>query len=211
MQVVLNVSQRGCHFLLAMIQYIVHLSLACNNTKLSMCDEKLLADFPSDLATAVANFCLDGKSTILAVCPNKNVIKHTSQPFPIPIYPKHCMHKQYFNGDKCGERLTRPRCIQGVDIEVPIKSFVSFNFKNWLAGILSQPGYKDCMDAAWAEYLKDKNMEDIFHGDYVRHFKGPNDKLFSLGGNEGQYIFSMSVDFFNPYTNKQAGKDPWLA
>jgi Transposase family tnp2 len=62
------------------------------------------------------------------------------------------------------------------------------------------------MDAAWAKYLKDENMEDIFHGDYVRHFKGPNDKLFSLGGDEGQYIFSMSVDFFHSYTNKQAGK-----
>ena len=62
------------------------------------------------------------------------------------------------------------------------------------------------MDAAWPEYSKDENMQDIFYGDYVRHFKGPNGKHPSLGGDEGRYIFSMSVDFFNLYTNKQAGK-----
>ena len=62
------------------------------------------------------------------------------------------------------------------------------------------------MDAAWAGCSKDENMQDIFYGNYVRDFKGPDGKLFSLGGNEGHYIFSMSVDFFNPYTNKQAGK-----
>ena len=103
---------------------------------------------------------------------------------PILIYPKHCMHKQYSNGDKCGKCLTKPCCIHSVDIEVPIKTFVSFNFEDWVAGILSWPGYKDCLDAAWAEYSKDEHMQDIFHGDYVRHFKGPNGEHFSLGGDE---------------------------
>ena len=210
MQVVLNVSRRGCHFLLAMVQYIVHLSLARKDTKLSMRDEKLLADFPSDPATATANFRLDGKSTILAVCPNGRCHK-TYKPTllggsPIPVYPKHCTHKQYPNGDVCGERLTRPCCIRGVDTEFPIKTFVSFDFKDWVAGILSRPGYEDRMDAAWAERSKDETMQDIFHGGYVKGFKGPDGKPFSLGGGEGRYIFSMSVDFFNPYTNKQAGK-----
>lgn len=209
MHIVLNVSHRGCHFLLAMIQYIVHLSLARKDAKLSMRDEKLLADFPSDPGTATAKFHLDGKSTILAVCPNGKCHKTYDPTFigdsPIPIYPKHCTHKQYLNGNKCGERLTRPRSIRGVDVDIPIKRFVSFNFKDWVAGILSRPGYEDYMDAAWDEHPKDETMEDIFHGDYLRNFKGPDGKLFSLGGYEGRYIFSLSVDFFNPYTNKQAG------
>ena len=210
MQVVLNVSRRGCHFLLAMIQYIVHLALARKDTKLSMRDEKLLVDFPLDPAMATSKFCLEGKSTILAICPNGKCHKTFKPTFignsPVPLYPKHCTHKQYLNGNKCGERLTRPRCIQGVDVEVPIKTFVSFNFKDWVARILLRPGYEDRMDGAWAEHSKDETLRDIFDGDYARDFTGPDGKHFSMGGDEGRYIFSMSVDFFNPYTNKQASK-----
>ena len=49
-------------------------------------------------------------------------------------------------------------------------------------------------------------MRDIFDGEVLRNFMGPDGKHFSLGNGEGRYVFSVSVDFFNPLSNKQAGK-----
>jgi hypothetical protein len=52
-------------------------------------------------------------------------------------------------------------------------------------------------------------MHDVFDGHLLREFKGPDGKhLFSdrPDGNEARYVFSLCVDFFNPFGNKQAGK-----
>ena len=209
LHIILNVPRRGCHFLLKMLQYILQLALTRSRSQLSQSDQKLLSDSPVDPETATKHFQLDSKSIIYAVCPNGKC-HQTYRPTlegdsPIPIYPKYCM--QTLNGAQCRERLTRPRCIGGIDIEVPIKTFVSFDFKDWFAGLLSRPGYEEHMDNTWqSKAPEDGIIHDIFESDYIHNFKGPDGKCFSRGGEEGRYIFSLSVDFFNPYTNKQAGK-----
>jgi hypothetical protein len=211
LRIVLNVPRRGCHFLLAMLQYILQLALMRTRSQLSQYDQKLLSDFPTDPDTGVKHFRLEGKSIIYAVCPNGKCHQTYRPTFegnsPIPIYPKYCTHKEYWSGDRCGERLTRPQCIKDIDIEVPVKTFVSFDFKDWFAGLLSRRGYEERMDSAWQlKASEDSIMHDVFDGEYVRNFKGPDGRSFGLGGEEGRYVFSLSVDFFNPYTNKQSGK-----
>ncbi|KAJ7175585.1 hypothetical protein C8R46DRAFT_1160842 [Mycena filopes] len=53
-------------------------------------------------------------------------------------------------------------------------------------------------------------MSDIFHGNLLRNFRGPGSspEHFSVSSDksEGRYVFSVGFDFFNPLTNKQAGK-----
>ncbi|KAF9471199.1 hypothetical protein BDN70DRAFT_765570, partial [Pholiota conissans] len=49
-------------------------------------------------------------------------------------------------------------------------------------------------------------MKDIFDGKILRNFKGLDGQHFSTGGEEGRYVFSLCVDYFNPLGNKQAGK-----
>jgi hypothetical protein len=105
----------------------------------------------------------------------------------------------------------------GKEVPVPVKPFVYFDFKDWQSGLLARPGIEDIMDDAWKkvdEPSSDPNqggvMTDIFHGDLLRSFAGPkrgkNAKLFKDGGEEGRYAYSLCIDFFNPYTNKQSGK-----
>ena len=89
---------------------------------------------------------------------------------------------------------------------MPIKPFVYFDFKYWVGG-LARPGFEDKMDSAWntTDPAID-HMHDIFDGEVLCNFSGPDGKHFSVSGEEGRYVFSLCVDFFNPLSNKQAGK-----
>jgi len=207
--IILDVPARGCHFILSMLQYIVQVCLMRHSTDLAQGDKKLLSDFPVDIRSAARQFRLEGKSTIIAVCPDPKCHRTHKPTFsddsPIPSYPTFCHHRQFAGGKQCKERLLRPRVISGVEIQVPIKTFVAFDFKDWVANLMSRPGYEDTMDAAWNTKPGD-DMRDIFDGDVLRNFQGPDDKHFSLGDGEGRYVFSMCVDFFNPFTVKQAGQ-----
>jgi len=128
---------------------------------------------------------------------------------PIAEYPRHCTHKRFANSPSCGTGLTRPRIVEDVEILTPIKPFLSFDFKDWLAGLVSWPGYEDLMDSAWKKTNADpaNGISDITEADFLRNFLGPDgERLFQDGRSEGRYAFSLCVDFFNPLSNKQAGK-----
>jgi hypothetical protein len=212
-QVLLGVGRRGCEFMLKMIQYIIQLTLLRAGPVLSQRDQKLLSNIPNDIRTAENQFSLKNEHTIYAVCPNadchatyKPIFKSNS---PIPSYPPQCTHRSFADSPPCGTSLLKPRRIDGHTIYIPIKPFVAFSFKDWLGGLLSRSGFEDKMDAAWANVAPDRNadMHDIFDGDMLKNFNGPDGKHFSCGGKEGEgrYVFSLCVDFFNPLGNKQAG------
>lgn len=211
MQVVLKTSRRGCRFILTMLQYILQLAFMRSNPTLSAQNQKILADFPIDADTATSKFNLGSKHTIYAVCPNlgchKMYAPSTTSDSPIPNYPQYCDHQEFQNERKCGTRLTRPHSIEAFIYEVPIKRFVSFSFTDYLAGLMSRPGFEDRMDNPLIVHGNESNVaNDIFDGQFLREFKGPDGQLFRSSHHIGRYCFSLCVDFFNPFTNKQAGK-----
>ena len=210
LHVILNTARRGSCFMLGVLGYIMKMCFSRINPRLSQHDRKVLSDLPRDPDNTEKKFNLEAKAVIYAVCPNERCHKTHKPSFsdgsPIPTYRQYCNHARFPGGSKCGERLTRPRVINQTSVEVPIKTFVSFDFKDWLAGLVSRPGFEDRMDAAWESIYSEETMRDIFQGDYLRNFKGPDGLHFSKGGHEGRYAFSLCVDFFNPYMNKLAGK-----
>jgi len=174
-------------------------------------DQKLLADIPKDFRSVDARFPLDSKHTIYAVCPNPDC--HAtykpkySDASPVPSYESFCTHKQFPNGKTCGTCLLRPRRVGGQTVCVPIKPFVAYSFKDWVAGLLSRPGFEEKMDQAWeSNCTHDSELKDIFDGEILQEFRGPDCNHFSTGGEQGCYVFSLCVDYFNPLGNKQAGK-----
>ena len=209
LQTILHVSRRGCQFILAMLRYIVQLSLMHKNCNISAMDEALLTNFPVNPHTATSAFRLDGRETVYPVCPNSKCHKTYAPIFigrsPIPNYPTYCSHKEFDDGVECGTRLTQPRSF-GKDVEVPIKRFVAFSFKNFVAELLSRPGIEDKMDAPSISNGDEEVMTNIFHGQFLCAFTGPDGLPFHSNQQAGRYSFSLCVDFFNPFTNKQAGK-----
>ena len=192
----------------AILRYAVQLCLMHEHTELSQRDLKLLSDFPVDPRTVEKEYNLNSKATIYAICPNENC--HASYKptlndgSPIPIYPSFCTHTHF--GRRCKEPLVRPRVISGHIVSMPIKTFVTFDVKEWIGRLLAQAGLEAKMDGAWATCNSvEDEMRDIFDGDMLRNFKGPDGLHFSLGDG-GRYVFSLSLNFFNPLGNKQAGK-----
>ena len=212
-KLILGVSRRGCNFLLVMVNYIIQLTLMRESTHLSPHDRKLLADIPADSRSLEEKFNLKSQHTIYAVCPNVNchaIYKPVfNDDLPVPIYPPICTYKEFSDGPSCRVPLLKPHRIYGSTIHVLIKHFVAFSFKNWIAGLLSRPGVEKMMDEAWEKCSNQSpsgEMKDIFEGEVIRNFQGPDGKHFGLSGEEGRYLFSFGVDFFNPLGNKQAGK-----
>jgi hypothetical protein len=75
------------------------------------------------------------------------------------------------------------------EIQVPIKTFVSFDFKDWVVGLTSRPGFEEQMDSAWKGATSPSDdMHDIFDSAFLRGFQGPDGKHFSLGSDEGHYV-----------------------
>ena len=208
LQVVLHVSRRGCHFILSMLRYVIQLSMS-HNKRISPHDKEFIANIPTDPSSILKKFALDGKETIYAVCPNARCHKTYRPAFSkdsaIPVYPKYCTFKEFPGSRDCGTHLTRPRAFANVTVEIPIKQFVSFSFTDFVAGILSRPGFEDQMDSPRI-VPAEEDMRDIFDGQFLRDFKGPDGQPFCSTVQAGRYSFGLCVDFFNPFTNKQAGK-----
>ncbi len=154
---------------------------------------------------------MDSKCTIYAVCPNPQC-HFTYKPVfhgdsPVAHYPTYCQYKRYKGSPRCNARITRPKRLEVENnerqekVEIPIKPFVSFDFKDWLGSLLSREGFEENMDAAWDAARVDgvtQEMRDIFYGQILREFKGPDGLHFSIGNGEGRYVFSLSFDSFNP-------------
>lgn len=173
--------------------------------------QTILSDFPRDIQAATAQFNLEGKRTIYATCLKCHEIYAPTIIKDIPVYPEVCSHMA--NGQPiCQGILVRWKNVNGQTIFTPIKAYVSYDFKDWLAGLLSRSGIEDAMDSAWDRMntsSPEEPLNDIFQGSVIRDFKGPDGSThFGMAGetDAGRYLFAFSVDFFNSLGNKAAGK-----
>ncbi|KAF8508733.1 hypothetical protein BU17DRAFT_70732 [Hysterangium stoloniferum] len=121
-----------------------------NKCNISPHNEEFVAHFPADPDSASKKFALDGKETIYAICPQAQCHKTYPPIFyqgsSIPVYPKYCIYTEFSGGPECGTHLTHPCVFGDISVEVPIKQFISFSFKDFVSGLLSRPGFEDQMD-----------------------------------------------------------------
>jgi hypothetical protein len=209
--IVLGFSRRGCYWLFSMTQFIIQTVVfkAFGKNPISTYFVGLLHGFPRDIRTATSHFSLDAKATIYAACPKCHATYKPTLDGKIPVYQERCNFRRY--GTRCGELVVRPKEIHGHMVNVPIISYVAFDFKDWVAGLLARPGYEEMMDGAWERMSlsPDGQLKDIFQGSTIRDFKGPDEQThFSLAGEEGtgRYLFALSFDSFNPLRNMAGGK-----
>ena len=208
--IILRVPRRGTSWLFSMCKIIIETVLHAVVDLVPASFTRPLRNFPHDIRAAMSQLNLEGNVTVYAVCPGCHAIYKPTMVDGIPTYPQQC--HAHHHGIRCKEQLVRPKGFgkHKVQVYIPILPFLSFDFKDWLAGLLSRSGYEKTMDEAWCkmEIPLDGHLSDIFQGANIREFKGPEGKHFSLSGDDssGRYLFSLNFDFFNPLRNIIAGK-----
>ncbi|KZP26231.1 hypothetical protein FIBSPDRAFT_711143, partial [Athelia psychrophila] len=109
--------------------------------------------------------------------------------------------------EACAESLTDSRIVEGQSMRYPKRPFVVQDFDAFVANLLSRPGVEEALDHGTV-LLNQDELNDIKDGAGVQNLRGPDGQPFldSLQRSELRLVWSLSVDWFNPHTNKIAGK-----
>ena len=203
-----HVARPSCNFTLRILKHLLAWVLKVNGV-LSPRHQKLVDRFPTDVRQVRKEFDLDPIVTIYAVCP-KSCYLHAprcTKQSKIDEYESRSQYQGRYKGSQpCRNQITVHRVVDGQSVKAPIRPFGYQSFPDFVAGLLSRPGMEDVIDQAWVGGEK-QDMRDIWDGSGVRELKGHDEKPFSEGPvGEGRLVWSLSVDWFNPYLNKQAGK-----
>lgn len=165
--------------------------------------EDILGEIPVTIATALKAFNLDSKTTTYAVCPDC----HCTYPprflsgSDSPIYPNECTNNPTPETACHSKLLDDP-----ADPSSIRKSFVYHHFHNYVASLLARADLEEYIDQSCDAAMKSVRensppptfLKDFFDGDYVRSFKGPDQKLFiDRPDGEGRLLFVFNVDYFS--------------
>lgn len=168
--------------------------------------EDTISQLPNNIRAALGKFDIDTKTVVYAVCPKCHCTfsPQMSPGDPVPKYPSHCTNHPTPGSEECGQPLLRHDPSDKEHPLRPIKPFVYHSFHDYLAGLLSRKDLEEAMDKA-CDRLKDtvegslpEFVSDVWGAEFLRSFKGPTPGAFVIDrGNEGRYVFSLNVDFFN--------------
>ena len=171
-------------------------------------DEILLRTFPSDIRTAQKMLGVP-KTIMYACCPACNPLYPPQDEDGVSIYPYDCTSKPCQVQGGC-DLLKLGSTSDGKSISVPKRPFVMQDFHDFVGCLLSRPGMEAAIQQL-GKHLRDETVEDIITADSIWAIKGPDGTPFLSGGQHCQdeelrLLWCLSVDFFNPYHNKIAGK-----
>lgn len=212
LQLLAGLSRDGCNFVLNAVKVLISI------INLEICryyDSKgILGDvppfildtsqWPSDVRTALQEFGLDPHLVHYAVCPK---CRYTYKPKTAdnPEYPAVCSYRVTDDSPPCGTPL-----LQGnADNLVPRSRYSYQPMASWLARLMMRPGMEDLMEktVSSVEQPAPLKQTDIWHANIFRTFKGPDKKPFlPQPPGSAHLIFSIFIDWFNPYSNRQGGK-----
>lgn len=163
---------------------------------------------PVDVRTVTKRLGLEPEYTLYACCPKCFATYAPIGEGKAQTWPKLCTHRPTPADQPCGADLLKPGGDKGQG-SAPKKQFPLHSLRHWLSQLLAREGVEDLLDKAWdVPPGCEEEWADIMHAPGVREFKGPDrNTLFSVQP-DGTYhlVFSLFIDWFNPFGNKAAGK-----
>jgi hypothetical protein len=173
----------------------------------SVHNTKLCDNFPIDLRTARHSLQIEPDTMKYAACPKCCSI-YPPTCGKIMEWPTECTWRRFPSLPPCGEPLVKSAVEDGKSVRVPIRPFVVQDFDSFVGRLLCRPGYEKILDEGTVHSDQIDELRDIKDGLAICDLKGPDNKTFldGLKRSELRLVWSLSVDWFNPYHNKQAGK-----
>lgn len=173
--------------------------------KLSASDEEFLKFFPTDIRTARKLLGIP-KTITYACCPACSSLYPPKDEDGTSTYPYECTSEPCQVRGGCN-LLKLGSTPDGKGIGVPKRPFMMQDFHDFVGRLLSRPGVEAAIQRS-GECVRDDVVKDITTADGIRAIKGPDGSPFLSGGQDQELrlLWCLSVDFFNPYHNKIAGK-----
>ena len=113
--------------------------------------------------------------------------------------PQDCLFKETKRSKPCGTQLWTTRNTRSGPYDVPCRLYTTQDFVSWLEFFLSRPGIEDLIDKSYSHRPKSNVMRSIWDSPAWH-------SLGSFTTTHGNLTFSFYIDWFNPFTNKIAGK-----
>ena len=208
LQLVGGVSRDICNFALGALKIFAEAALRSRGP-LTETEETMTDHIPRDIRTVRRLFNLDPEIRELAACPTCSMTyepRYTRQFPAIPLYPRRCNRKPWATSQPCNARLTKAAVKDGRSIHVPIRPFPVQDFDTFVGRMLSYPGVEDAVRKTLS-MTKSGLLRDISQAEGVREVYA-RWKADAHGANDDDLLllWSLSVDWFNPYLNKISGK-----
>lgn len=212
-----GISRGYLHFFLVTIRVLLFGAFSVNvhpvaNATFSIAQDVMMNAFKTDIRTILRRLSLEPDIVLYASCascfatyePDK---KNTHDP-----YPHVCTHSE-MGQPVCGTPLVyaikeRPDDGPPRLIYKAIKVFPYRSIKAYLATLLLRHGVEGHLEKCVEAIANDQTWHDIIEAPAIRTFRGPDGRnRFSVQVNgELRLVFSVFIDWFNPYGNKRAGK-----
>lgn len=172
-----------------------------------------LNKWPTDIRTASQAIHLDPDLLLYANCTECCAL------YPLDShgqYPQLCTHRETQGSEPCGNHLTAVSNEDGPPRVIKLFGYQSM--KAWLGRLLSRPDIEKVIAETTSQRRQPVfsritklwapgPIKDIWDADVFRNFKGPDGRQWlDAPPTEARLIFSLFVDWFNPFGNKAAGK-----
>jgi hypothetical protein len=174
--------------------------------------ETIRSDIPVDIRQVLQALQLrQPPSTTYACCPNNRCSK-IYKPSSRNTWPERCTNA-ISPGNVCGSSLLkREPNTNPAPTQQPIRPFVLFDVKYQIAELAClEPNTTHLKRKPGLGRTNEEQITDIFQGSLVRDFEGPlrgpngTKHFFDVEENETRLLFTISVDWMNPFGVKAAG------
>jgi Transposase family tnp2 len=195
-----------CHFLLEALKLIVTL---LSETSTSLTARNTSASIYCDIRTVIDIMDLEPKSKAYVCCPKCFFLYPFDPDDPTTSYPEHCTHRDTPDSEPCNRRLRKDRRRNASHVAIPSREFLYQDMKQWVASLYARPDLKEylCRDPS-AAGSGSEETHDIWDAPGLQEFLGPDGRtpFVKVPSDEGRLVFSLNMDGFNPYRNRQGGK-----
>lgn len=166
--------------------------------------EKILKSFPVDMRTVRKLFDIGAETTTYASCPSCACLYKVEDEFGRPTNLKRCTNKRF--SKLCDAKLMKLGAQNGKTIKIPRKPYVVQSFNAFVGRLLCRPGMEKLLERSTGRNVNEQ-LWDVMEGLAVGQLKTHDGQPFlDNGSNELRLVWSLSVDWFNPFMNKAAGQ-----
>ncbi|KAJ2912102.1 hypothetical protein MD484_g8307, partial [Candolleomyces efflorescens] len=197
-----HVSLDVCSFVLRCIKLAFGIVLA---TSTSIHASSVSKAMFIDARAVIDILDVEPRSHAYIVCPRCSQIYWVDPKDPLADAPTQCAAKQF--GSQCQTPLFKTRNIKDGTVKAPRRQYHHQPLKEYIARLYSRPDLQEYLDQDPTEkHATAGEAWDIWDSPGLREFKGKDGRTFVKARGEGRLVFSLNMDGFNPYGNREAGK-----